>query len=158
MNDVEAKEDSEGGFKPGPERERAAPPPGAIMPLDDLYYPQLYQHSRQLGLLARWNGRGVIAGAGVLALGGALGGLVAGAGWTTAVVACTIGGVALLLGALFIGRTEIASAKEIKIAFDQTLSMYKQKPEIRAIHEHLESELPPKPEGLIARYREFFNV
>jgi hypothetical protein len=158
MNDVATEEDPEGGFKPAPERERAALPPGAIMPLDDLYYPQLYQHRRQLGLLARWNGRGIIAGAGVLALGSALGGLVAGTGWTTTAVACTIGGATLLLGALFIGRTEIASAKEIKLAFDQTLSMYEQKPEIQAIHEHLESQLPAPPQGFVGQCREFFNL
>jgi hypothetical protein len=128
------------------------------MPLDELYYPQLYQHSRQLGSLARWNGRGIIAGAGVLALGGAVGGLVAGTGWTTAVVACAIGGAALLLGALLIGRAEIASARDVKVAFDQTLGMYTQQPEIRAIHEHLEGQLPPPPSGAIARCREFFNL
>lgn len=152
------KEQSE-GYAERSQRTRATPPAGATMPLDELYYPQLYQHSRQLGSLARWNGRGIIAAAGVLAVGGAVGALAAGMSLgSKGVIACLAGGIPLLLGALFIGRADIASARDVKLTFDQTLSMYKQQPEIQAIHEHLESQLPSRPTGLVDRCRDFFNL
>ncbi|HWY90482.1 MAG TPA: hypothetical protein VNY31_07395 [Solirubrobacteraceae bacterium] len=126
------------------------------MPLDELYYPQLYQHSQQLGLLTRWNGRSVIARAGVLALGAAIGGFASG-GDGIGLWICLAIGLSLLLGAMLIGRAEIASARDVKTAFDQTLSMYEKHPDIKAIREHLENQLPPRPEGVVGHFRKFFN-
>jgi hypothetical protein len=129
------------------------------MPLDELYYPQLYRHSRELGSLTRWNGRGIFAGAGVLAIGGAVGALAAGTPLESGgVIACLAGGIPLLLAALFIGRADIASARDVKTAFDQTISMYEKHPDIKAIRDHLESQLPPRPRSFVGRFREFFDL
>ena len=159
MNAAHGGEIEAGGFRAIPERERAAPPPGATLPLDELYYPQLYQHSRQLGKLARWNGRGVFAGAAVLVLGAGLGAWVSGASFVSkGVLICLVAGIVLLLGSLFIGRADIASARDVKTAFDQTLSMYEKHPDIKAIREHLESQIPPSPHSFVGQCREFFNL
>jgi hypothetical protein len=162
MSDEDGADEQEseaGGYRAITSRERAAPPPGATLPLDELFYPQLYQHSRQLGALARWNGRGVFAGAGVLALGAGVGAWAAGADFVSeGVFICVILGIALLLGSLFIGRADIASARDVRTAFDQTLSMYEKHPDIKAIREHLESQLPVAPQSFVGRCREFFNL
>jgi hypothetical protein len=139
-------------------RERVPLPPGATVPLDNLTYPQLYQHSRQLGQLARWDGRALFTGAGVLGLGGAIGAIATGESiWSKGVLVFGAIGIALLLGGLFIRRASVVAARDLKITFDQTLTMYETNPDIKAIKDHLDLQLPAAPKGFTQRARAFFN-
>jgi hypothetical protein len=149
-----------GSYVPaGRETVRAQLPLGATQPLDDMRYPQLYEHSQQLGRLAEWDGRGVFAGAGVLVLGAGIGALVAGTSIAKAgVLLCLVSGALLLVASLFIKRASIASARNLKISFDQNLSLYEvQNEEIRAMKEHLDAQLLPQPRSRWERVRRFFN-
>jgi hypothetical protein len=128
------------------------------MPLDEITYPVLYRHSQDLGKLARWNGRGAFIGGGVLAIGAGVGALAAGVSVTqTGVILCLVGGLALWLGGLFIGRANVVSATDLKESFDQFLSPYELHGAIRQMREHYEASKPPRPHGIAARFRAFFN-
>ena len=146
------------GFRP-PEQVRALPLAGAMLPLDDMRYQQLYEHSQQLGYLAEWDGHGIFAGAGVLVFGAGLGAWAAGKSIEKpAVFGLLILGVVLLFASSFIKRATIVSAHRLKISFDQSLSMYEvQNEEIKKMKDHFDSLLPAKPTSPLKRCRRFFN-
>jgi hypothetical protein len=145
-----------GGFSALPERERAAPPAGVTMPLDDIYYPELYKHREKLRQLARWDGRGLMLGAGSISLGASIGALLAGN--EAAVVWLALGlGVGLLLAGMLIGRARLVSAFYLGVDFNQVLSVYEEKPAIKALREHYDAQVPPRPKSLRERLLRFFN-
>jgi hypothetical protein len=146
----------EGGYKASPDRERAAPPAGVTMPLDDIYYPELYKHREKLRQLARWDGRGLLIGAGTLTLGAGIGALLADK--EGALVWLALGlGVGLLAAGMLIGRARLVSAFYLGVDFNQVLSVYEEKPAIQALREHYDAQIPPPPKTWRQRLLRFFN-
>lgn len=156
MNDSEDEKTPEGGYRPISERERAAPPPGVTMPLDDIYYPELYKHREKLRQLARWDGRGLMLGAGSTCLGAGIGALLAGNEGTLVWLALGLG-IGLLFAGMLLGRARLVSAFDLGVDFNQVLSVYEEKPAIRALREHYDAQVPPPPKGLCERLLRFFN-
>jgi hypothetical protein len=148
--------DEIGGFKPSPERERAAPPAGVTMPLDDIYYPELYKHREKLRQLARWDGRGLLIGAGTLALGASGGALLANDEGPFVWLALGLG-LGLLAAGMLIGRARLVSAFELGVDFNQVLSVYEEKPAIKALREHYDAQIPSPPKNARERLLRFFN-
>jgi hypothetical protein len=144
---------------PVPAPERAALPVGATLPLDDMRYPQLYDHSQQLGRLAEWDGHNLFAATGMLMLGAGLGALIAGVSiGHVGVAVCIVLGLALLVGSLFIKRARVVDARELKLSFDKNLSLYEiQNPEIQEMRQHLDSIQPAEPRTTWQHTRHFFN-
>lgn len=138
------------------ERERAAAPPGVTMPLDDIYYPELYKHRQKLRLLARWDGRGLLVGLGTLLLGAGAGALIGGTEHALVWLALGLGVGFTLAGAL-IGRARLVSASELEIEFNQVLSVYETKPAIVEMRDHYDAQIPPPPKTTRERVRRFFN-
>jgi hypothetical protein len=145
-----------GGFKPSSERERVAPPAGVTMPLDDIYYPELYKHREKLRQLARWDGRGLLIGVGTLSLGAGAGAMLANNDGVLVWLALGLG-LGFLAGGMLIGRARLVSAFELGVDFNKVLSVYEEKPAIKALREHYDAQTPPPPKGARERLLRFFN-
>lgn len=146
-------------LKPETEEPHAQPLRGRRKPLGKMNYPLLYDYSVRLGRIRDWDGRSEFAGLGLLSLGAAVGGLVAGQDFTsTGVWVCFVLGAVLLLASLFIRRASAESVAHIKRDLDRALSEYEvEDPEIKKTREHYDSLAPKLLEGSWKRARRFFN-
>ncbi len=142
------------------EESQARPLSGTRKPLAEMLYPQLYEFSIRLGRIRDWDARSEFAGMGLICLGAAAGGLVAGENITsTGVLVFFSLGVALFVGSLFIRRASAESVCHVKEDFDRALSEYEvEDPEIKKTREHYESLKPDPPTTHGEKLQEFFNL
>jgi hypothetical protein len=114
---------------------------GSHTPADETFV-DLYEHNIRLGSLTRWDWAAPVLSAGTLALGAAVGALVAGVDVSEAgVLVCLVSGVILLACGVAFKSERTKDVREVYEEFDRRLALYDDEPTAKAIGVRLDKRV-----------------
>lgn len=99
----------------------------------------LYEHNMWLRGQTRWDWAGPFLGGGSLALGAGIGGLVANAGWTAAVIACIAAGAVSVVCGVVLKDQRSKEVRQGYEEFDRRLCLYDENPRAQAVRALLDA-------------------